>query len=109
MWERRSWPSCNHGAVILTPQLTGLEDGLPIRWNAIVHLGSLDASTGGRLLLSHLPSRSEEKELKMFANAEAISLYLGDLPLVLVALTGFISGAFLSLEAAHATLQRRGL
>lgn len=103
------WPSCNHGSVILTSQLAGLEDGLPVRWDAVVHLGSLDASTGGRLLLSHLPSRFEEKEPNLVANAEAISLYIGGLPLVLVALPGFISGASLSLAAAHAMLQRRGL
>jgi hypothetical protein len=103
------WPACNHGAIILTSQLAGLENSLPVSWDMVVHLESLSATTGGSLLLSHLPSRFEEKEPNSVANAEAISLYLGGLPLVLVGLAGFISGASLSLEEAYAMLERRGL
>lgn len=100
----RFWPACDHGAIIVTSQLSSVEHGT----TSALQLQSFNTGDGSTLLLKYSGRTPEntERGRKLIAEAEGISKEVDGLPLLLVGLAGYITQSRISLQDVHLILSQ---
>ncbi|KAK2594152.1 hypothetical protein QQS21_008151 [Conoideocrella luteorostrata] len=82
------WPPCHHGSIILTSQRSDLS----LRTTSHLNLHPLNVEEGSELLLRYLPEEAGSTQIKL---VKELCQEVDCLPLLLVALGGFISQSYM--------------